>query len=152
MIILENKETGYAITEDHSGTVVLHGHGFNVANYARITWVRNAQTIIYWGDIDAPGLQFINDLRGYGITAATILMDTATLDSFRHLSTDGAEPQRASLPNLTSSEAELYANLTEHAATHRTGLLLEQERIPWPHAYKTLMAAMATAAAPLGPV
>ncbi len=56
-------ETGYAITDDHPGTVVLHGHGFSVVNYARITWARHAQSLIYWGDIDAPGLQFVNDLR-----------------------------------------------------------------------------------------
>ena len=30
-VILENKETGYAITDDHPGTVVLHGQGFSVA-------------------------------------------------------------------------------------------------------------------------
>jgi hypothetical protein len=143
VIILENKETGYAITDDHPGAVVLHGHGLNVASYAQITWVQNAETVIYWGDIDAPGLQFINDLRGYGVAAGTILMDTATLDRFRHLSTNGAEPQRASLPHLTKSEAELHAYLIEHAATHRKGLLLEQERIPWLHAYRTLTTAMA---------
>jgi hypothetical protein len=139
VIILENKETGYAITGDHRDTVVLHGLGFNVASYARIIWVHNARTVIYWGDIDAPGLQFVSDLRGYGISATTILMNIATLDSFRHLSTNGAEPQRARLPDLTSSEAELYAYLTEYAAAHKTGLLLEQERIPWAHAYETLM-------------
>ncbi len=57
VIILENKETGYAITDDHRGTVVLHGHGFSVVNYARITWARSAQVLIYWGDIDAAGAQ-----------------------------------------------------------------------------------------------
>jgi hypothetical protein len=41
IVILENKETGYAITDDHAGNVVLHGHGFSVVNYARITWARN---------------------------------------------------------------------------------------------------------------
>ena len=100
-MILENKETGYAITDDHPGTVVLHGQGFSVACYARIGWVRTARTVIYWGDIDAPGLQFVNDLRGYGITVSTILMDTATLHRFRHLAADGARPpaQHASEPH-----------------------------------------------------
>ncbi len=56
LFILENKETGYAITDDHRGTVVLHGHGFSVVNYARITWARSAQVLIYWGDIDAAAL------------------------------------------------------------------------------------------------
>ena len=93
VVILENKETGYAITDDHPGTVVLHGQGFSVACYARIGWVRTARIVIYWGDIDAPGLQFVNDLRGHGITVSTILMDTATLHRFRHLAADGAGPR-----------------------------------------------------------
>ncbi|MFD8563144.1 Wadjet anti-phage system protein JetD domain-containing protein [Streptosporangium canum] len=142
VIILENKETGYAITEDHPGAVVLHGHGFSVVNYARITWVRAAHTVIYWGDIDAPGLQFVSDLRGLGVNAHTVLMDTTTLEQFRHLSTDGAGPQRSSLPHLTEAEQELYSLLCRHAIDHSSGLLLEQERISWPHASKVLLAAM----------
>ncbi|MGV9776231.1 Wadjet anti-phage system protein JetD domain-containing protein [Streptosporangium sp. NPDC003464] len=142
VIILENKETGYAITDDHPGSVVLHGHGFSVVNYARITWVRTARTVIYWGDIDAPGLQFVSGLRALGIAARTILTDTAALKQFRHLSTDRAGPQRSSLPHLTAGEQELYALLCRHAIDHGSGLLLEQERIPWPHAYRLLVAAM----------
>lgn len=121
---------------------MLHSQGFSVACYARVGWVRAARTVIYWGDIDAPGLQFVNDLRGQGITISTILMDTATLHRFRHLAADGAGPQRSTLPNLTDTEQELYAYLTEYAATHGTGLLLEQERIPWQYAYHALTTAM----------
>lgn len=142
IVILENKETGYAITDDHPGTVVLHGQGFSVACYARIGWVRTARTVIYWGDIDAPGLQFVNDLRGHGIDVNTILMDTPTLHRFRHLAAEGAGPQRSTLPNLTDTEQELYVYLTEYAATHGTGLLVEQERIPWQHSYHSLTTAM----------
>jgi hypothetical protein len=142
VVILENKETGYAITDDYPGTIVLHGQGFSVACYARVGWVRAARTVIYWGDIDAPGLQFVNDLRGHGITINTILMDTATLHRFRHLAADGAGPQRSTLPNLTDTEQELYVYLTEYAATQGTGLLLEQERIPWQYAYRALTTAM----------
>lgn len=142
VIMIENNETGYAITGDHPGTVVLHGQGFNVASYARIVWMLSAQTIIYWGDIDAPGLQFVNDLRGYGIPATTVLMDIATLDRFRHLSTNGATPQRATLPHLSASENAVYARLVHHADLRRDGLLLEQERIPWPHAYEALTMAL----------
>ena len=92
VIILENKETGYAITADHPGTVAFHGHGFSVLNYARIPWVRTAADVIYWGDIDGPGLEFVSDLRGHGIPARTILTDTATLDAYRHLAVPGTTP------------------------------------------------------------
>jgi hypothetical protein len=142
VIILENKETGYALTDDHTGTIVLHGQGFNVTDYARITWIRTARAVFYWGDIDAPGLQFVNDLRNHGILARTILMDVPTLERFRHLAVDGSGPQRETLPHLTDSEQMLYEHLVKYAAEHGTGLLLEQERIPWPHAHTILTAAI----------
>jgi hypothetical protein len=138
VVILENKETGYAITGDLAGTVVCHGAGFSIVNYARVTWIRNAPQVIYWGDIDAPGLQFVSDLRGLGIAARTVLMDRATLERYRHLAVTGAGPARHVLPNLKSPEQQLYAHLVQHAADHGTGLLLEQERIPWAQAYQQL--------------
>ncbi len=143
VIILENKETGYALTDDHQGTVVLHGHGFSIVNYARITWVRNTRVLIYWGDIDAAGLQFVSDLRSLGLTVQTVLTDIPTLEKYWHLATEGAPPQRTGLPHLTPREQKLYAHLAEHAATHGTWLLLEQERIPWSHAYPVLTEALA---------
>ena len=45
VVILENKETSYAITDGHPCTTVLHGHGFSVVNYARITWARHARSL-----------------------------------------------------------------------------------------------------------
>jgi hypothetical protein len=142
VVILENKETGYAITDDHLGVVVLHGHGFSVVNYGRITWVRHAKDVIYWGDLDLSGLQFLSDLRGLGIPARTILTDMATLNRYRHLAIYGASPQRAAASHLTRDEEDLYASLAEYAAASDAGLLLEQERIPWPVAYPVLTRAM----------
>jgi hypothetical protein len=144
IVIMENKETGYALTEDHPAAVALHGLGCSVAHYARIDWIGKAQKVIYWGDIDAAGLQFVNDLRAHGITATTVLMDTETLDRFAHLAVDGARPQRAALSHLTPAEETLYRRLVDYATTHTTGLLLEQERIPWPHAHQVLTTAMNT--------
>jgi hypothetical protein len=142
VIILENKETGYAITADYPGAVAFHGHGFSVLNYARIPWLRTAATVIYWGDIDGPGLEFLSDLRGHGIPARTILTDTATLDAFRHVAVIGAAPARRGLPNLEPPERDLYNHLAAHAAATGTGILLEQERIPWDHAYGHLATAI----------
>jgi hypothetical protein len=142
VVILENKETGYAITDDLPGTVVCHGAGFSIVNYARITWIRNAPQVIYWGDIDAPGLQFVSDLRGLGVAAHTVLMDLATLERYRHLVVKGAGPARHELRNLTPTEQQLYAYLVQHSTRHGTGILLEQERIPWAHAYQQLTKAI----------
>jgi hypothetical protein len=124
--------------------VVLHGQGLNVVHYARISWVRHAERVIYWGDIDAPGMQFVNDLRSHGIAADTAMMDMDTLTRYRHLAVDGAGPQRSRLPHLTDSEQALFTHLVDHATSTGSGLLLEQERIPWQHAYSILTQAIRT--------
>lgn len=146
VVILENKETGYALPDDLPNVVVFHGEGFSVLHYARITWVHDAEKVVYWGDIDIPGLQFVNDLRTYGITVDTVLMDSETLDRFQHLAVDGAGPQRTQLPVLTDEEQHLYQRLLNHAKSEGTGLLLEQERIPWRYAYPVLVQAIAAQA------
>jgi hypothetical protein len=112
------------------------------------TGIRNAPQVIYWGDIDAPGLQFVSDLRGLGIAAHTVLMNLATLERYRHLAVTGAGPARHELPNLKSPEQQLYAHLVQYAADHGAGLLLEQERIPWIHAYQELTDAIKPPAPP----
>ena len=119
--------------------MVLHGEGFSVLHYARIDWVRTAAEILYWGDIDAAGLQFVNDLRRYGIDATTMLMNCETLDRFIDLVVEGAGPQRRTLPHLHADEQKLYRYLVEYADSNPSGLLLEQERIPWNYAYPVLL-------------
>jgi hypothetical protein len=105
--------------------------------------VRNEHTLVYWGDPDAAGIQFVSDLRSLGLAVQTILTDIDTLKKYRHLATEGAPPQRTGLLHLTLSEQEAYAYLAEHAASHGSWLLLEQERIPWSVAYPALTSAMA---------
>ncbi|MFL6052417.1 MAG: DUF3322 domain-containing protein [Actinoallomurus sp.] len=144
VIICENKETGYAFTQDLPRTVVLHGQGFSVASYADITWVASASTVVYWGDIDNPGLEFVNDLRKHGVDAQTALMDIATLNRFRHLAVAGSGPGRAAVSHLTPVELSLYDLLTDHAAQNGQGLLLEQERISWPYAYDQILNVLST--------
>jgi hypothetical protein len=50
--------------------------------------------------------------------------------------------QRARLPYLVAAELRLYEHLVDRAAADGVGLLLEQERIPWQHAYPILRAAI----------
>ena len=136
---MENKETAFAITDDCKRTVVLHGHGAHLDQYARITWVRQAERVIYWGDIDLPGLQFVSDLRGLGIPACTVFTDTDTLLEHQRLAVAGSPAQRTTAPpHLTTAERQLCDHLTAHAANHGTGLLLEQERLPWETVYRKL--------------
>jgi hypothetical protein len=143
VLIIENNETAYALTEDMPGVVVLHGEGFDVASYARIDWAREATTIIYWGDLDLAGLHCLNDLRSYGLPAKSIMTDLPTFTRFRHLAVEGAAPHRHDVPHLDASERELYEHLRDHAKATGEGVLLEQERIPWEHARAEIYAVAA---------
>ena len=65
VVILENKETGYAITGDLAGTVVCHGAGFSIVNYALVTWIRSAPTYRYGvGDPRREAFHLVNLSRG----------------------------------------------------------------------------------------
>ncbi|HEX5406370.1 MAG TPA: Wadjet anti-phage system protein JetD domain-containing protein [Pseudonocardiaceae bacterium] len=141
VIIIENKETAYALTTNHPGMIVLHGEGFDVAGYARLTWVHTATKVVYWGDVDLAGLHALDDLRAYGLQVHSILTDLPTLNTYRHLAVEGAAPYRKNIGHLTGPERELYDHLYTHAKATGHGLLLEQERIPWAHARSALMAA-----------
>jgi hypothetical protein len=104
VVILENKETGYAVTDDLPGTVILHGHGRYVEQYARIAWVLTAQRVVYWGDLDVFGLQFISDLRCCGVPAVSILTDCATLQRYQRLAVSTKSPlPHPSSPNGSHS-------------------------------------------------
>jgi hypothetical protein len=144
VVILENKETGYAVTDDLPGTVILHGHGRYVEQYARITWVHTAQRVVYWGDLDTYGLHFISNLRAHGVPAVSILTDCATLQRYQRLAVSTPAPPITSAPpdQLTVAESQLYQLLIDHIRTTGEGLLLEQERIPWTAAVSTLRSAV----------
>lgn len=144
VVILENKETGYAVTEDLPGTVILHGHGRYIEQYARITWVPAAQRVVYWGDLDVFGLQFISDLRAHGVAAVSILTDCPTLQRYRQLAVSTPAPQTRGTPppRLNRAESQLYQLLIDHVRTNGEGLLLEQERIPWAAAASVLQSAV----------
>jgi hypothetical protein len=135
VLIAENKQTAYALDgEDLPRTVVVHAMGLHTDLYPQIRWIKEAKHVIYWGDLDTHGLEFLDKLRGLGINAQSILTDTATMNRFRHLASTSGTPKPRPVPNLTVSEAALYATLVEHFATSSEGLVLEQERIPWSHA------------------
>jgi hypothetical protein len=144
VVILENKETGYAVTDDLPGTVILHGHGRYVEQYARIAWVLTAQRVVYWGDLDVFRLQFISDLRCCGVPAVSILTDCATLQRYQRLAVSTKSPQITNTPppKLTKRESQLYQLLINHVRATGEGLLLEQERIPWAAAASVLQSAV----------
>ncbi len=129
VIILENKTNfsnlmNFLTLPQYPATAGLFGSGFGLAQLKDIEWLRKTD-ILYWGDLDAHGLQILSQLRGYYPQTRAFLMDRATLDAFpEYVQTDAPESTAGRLPNLTEAEQSLFDYLNQNR------LRLEQERIP----------------------
>lgn len=131
--IVENKQTGLAFT-DVPGVVVLMARGYAVDALARLPWLRDAQSVHYWGDLDTHGLAILGRLRGYLPRVQSLLMDDATLLAHRALWVVEPVPHGAGgIENLDQAEQALYRDL--RADRWGVRVRLEQERIGWEYAW-----------------
>ena len=135
-IILENKDTYQAMPAvEHA--ICIFGSGY--ATLKRMTtflpWITDIPDIIYWGDMDADGLDILSKFRQTGIPCASLLMDTAAYRTYEQYGTmldtknkplTTREPKPT--PRLTLEERRLYEMLCTGA--NATYLRIEQERIP----------------------
>lgn len=144
VIISENKDT--AVNFPHLDRAIsVEGVGKGGGTAATFDWIRNAETLIYWGDIDADGLEILDGFRAAGLPAHSILMDDSTWGRYGHLGTDThpdghriAARKPAAVPHLTKAEQALYLAL---CSPERSGFRrLEQERIPLPEALEAVLA------------
>lgn len=98
-------------------------------------WLTTIPNIIYWGDMDANGLDILSKLRATGIPCTSILMDTTAYRTYEQygtqldaknkpLTTQTPQPT----PGLTTEERKLYETLC--TGTDIQYLRIEQERIP----------------------
>ena len=135
VIITENKDTAILFPAVDSA-ISVQGNGKSGPGFiSRVEWMRTAQRVIYWGDIDADGFEIVNAYRTNGVPVETILMDLQALLNYSPYSTTfDSKSQllrraaRKPLPRLTGLEAEAY-----HAITDPHGnwpIRIEQERIP----------------------
>ncbi len=132
IFIVENLQTGLAFT-DLAGSLVFMGQGYAVDVFGAIPWLKDLHCD-YWGDLDTHGLAILDRLRGYLPQARSLLMDEATLVD--HPDLWGREPKPLGpqdLHRLTDAEKDLYDGLAHHR--WGTNIRLEQERIPWGHAW-----------------
>lgn len=137
VLIVENRDCRLGFPEI-PGVIVVEGEGKAAASVAAIEWVRAAERLIYWGDIDSDGFGILNSLRAalkpYGRTVTSLLMDEVAFARYARFGVDRdrrgelLKPSRLHLPELTESEAGCYAQVaTEGEAAVRR---IEQERIP----------------------
>lgn len=143
VLVVENRDCRLCFPPLPGALVVEGGGSAAAALLAEIPWVRGAEVLAYWGDLDADGFAILDrfraELREPGASGsprevASILMDGTTLERYAHLGGTrdrrGRElrPSSTRLPHLTAAEAAAYHALaTAGPAPVRR---VEQERLP----------------------
>lgn len=141
VFIVENKQTGLAF-DDLADAVVLMARGYAVEPLAQLPWVRAADVVHYWGDIDTHGLAILGRLRGHLPQLRSLLMDQGTLQAHRPLCVAEPQPHRVDrIEHLDEAEQALYRDLLGDRWGVR--LRLEQERIGWDYAWKRITGTVA---------
>jgi hypothetical protein len=144
VVISENKDTAIGFPRMVSA-VSVEGVGKGGGTAARFDWVREADLVVYWGDMDADGLEILNEFRTAGVPAHSILMSIEAYDEWARYGTDTdargkpleLHPPRAA-GHLTQAEGALYARLLDPDWTGPRRI--EQERIPLAAALQEVMA------------
>lgn len=137
-----------------SDTIVVEGGGKAAAALlANVPWIRSADHVLYWGDIDADGYAILDHFRAAlavptpdGAPArqvTSILMEAADLHRYapHGVNHDKAgrpiKPSREVLPHLTEAETLAYATIATAGPTPFRRI--EQEAIPLTHAAARLL-------------
>jgi hypothetical protein len=146
VLVCENKDTVMAFPPVPGG-VAIEGNGRGARAVAAIPWVRDAKHVVYWGDLDADGLEILAEFRAAGAARQSMLMDVETYAEWGAYGTDhdragrplGARTPRTDL-DLTPEESEIYELLC--AAESPGFRRVEQERIPLAVAHRELVRVM----------
>jgi hypothetical protein len=109
-------------------SIVIFGGGYGVHLLAAVPWL-GEKTLFYWGDLDTHGFSMLSRFRHIFPHARSLLMDSATLTSHRHLWVQEDKSKRCvgTLQYLTEAEQQVYDDLRYDRFGDR--IRLEQERI-----------------------
>ncbi|HET7325773.1 MAG TPA: Wadjet anti-phage system protein JetD domain-containing protein [Nocardioidaceae bacterium] len=149
VLISENKDTAVGFPEVPGG-IAIEGAGRGASTHAAFDWLYNIPVVAYWGDMDADGLEILNEFRAAGLVRVSLLMDMAAYEEWEPFGTNDDPQGRALKPrepraveHLAPGEAELYVNLTSPKWTRDRRI--EQERIPLSIAHEELLVHLAGA-------
>lgn len=123
LFITENKMNFLTLPTLPNSIAVWSGGGFNISYLKDINWIKEVKCY-YWGDLDAQGMQILNQFRSYYPQVVSLMMDEETLQQYKELLKEGTPTTIQQLPHLTTKEYELYLYL------QKNNQRLEQERIP----------------------
>lgn len=118
VLVVENLQTLEALP-DLPGTVAVFGWGGHALAVADFPWVRGAQRVLYWGDLDTDGFTILARFRAK-CSCESLLMDSATLETWRDLAVPHQTPELRDRALLTENELAALELLQQQ------GLRLEQ--------------------------
>lgn len=153
VLVVENRDSRLWFPPLADAVVVEGGGRAAASLLAGIPWIRRAENIVYWGDLDSDGFAILDHFRRMmavpaddgspGRDVASILMDAVALRRYEPLgvSTDQdgrpIPPSSAHLEGLSTDERAAYhAVATAGPAPFRR---IEQERIPGDDARAALL-------------
>lgn len=84
LFVTENKMNFLTLPQLPDSIALWSGGGFNVSYLKDIPWLKNVQSF-YWGDLDAQGLQILNQFRSYYPSTISLLMNWGTFHRYTHL-------------------------------------------------------------------
>ncbi|WP_436536385.1 Wadjet anti-phage system protein JetD domain-containing protein [Actinoplanes sp. HUAS TT8] len=150
VLVVENRDSRLWFPPAGDTIVVEGGGKAAAALLAGVPWIRSAEHVVYWGDIDADGYAILDHFRAAlaapGAPArhvASILMDAADLHTYalHGVNHDKAgrpiKPSPQLLPHLTEAESVAYNTIATAGPTPFRRI--EQEAIPLAHAATRLL-------------
>ncbi|MFI0449163.1 Wadjet anti-phage system protein JetD domain-containing protein [Actinomadura sp. 6N118] len=153
VLVVENRDSRLWFPPARD-TIVVEGSGKAAAALlANVPWIRAADHVVYWGDIDADGYAILDRFRAALAEPApgdappkpvsSILMDATDLHRYAQhgVNHDKAghpiKPSPAILPHLTEAETAAYDTIATAGPTPFRRI--EQESIPLDHAAARLL-------------
>ncbi|GAA4823308.1 Wadjet anti-phage system protein JetD domain-containing protein [Nocardioides caeni] len=133
VLISENRDTAQQFPRVPGG-IAIEGDGNGPGAIPSLGWVRACPDVVYWGDMDAKGLEILASFRAAGLPVRSMFMDMTAYRRWQRFGVDhnhndtplGPRPARAI--DLEPGERELYEALcSPEWPGHRR---IEQERIP----------------------
>lgn len=136
VVICENRDCAHEFPAQVADGISVMGDGDGAPGLiAAFEWISQAETLWYWGDMDADGLEILAAVRKVCPDTRSIFMDTDSYERYEHLGVSAAADGRALCPRqpkeiagfLSAREYELYVHLCSKEC--RGPRRIEQERI-----------------------